>query len=399
MSHCAAIWVLLALSLTVLTACTKLSKRESDPIMGEFEGTFTPQGGQAVKAKAKVIADENNKYRVVILYPAAAAKTTPVDAKTTPVDAKTTPVDAKTTPVDAKTTPVDAKTTPVDAKTTRIDAKTTRIDAKTTRIDAKTTRIELTGRAKDGEISIAKTDWAGKLTAEPWSGTITRDSLQIAAEGDKGGKAEMKRVEQKIPPTLGQKPPAGAVVLLPFEEGKVTNLDQWSNKEWICEPDGSIQAYRGDNRTKKEFGSFKLHLEFYVPFLPAMRAPRGHSGVYLHNCYKIEILDSFGEPVTDMVCGAISGQKPPDVDVALPAAQWQTYDIDFKAPRFNEINGDQVRGALVTVLLNGVKIDDAFEVFGVTGGALSLPNKRGPLRLQDHNDPVRFRNIWLVEEK
>jgi hypothetical protein len=210
----------------------------------------------------------------------------------------------------------------------------------------------------------------------------------------------MKRVEQRQSPTLGEKPPAGAVVLLPFEEGKTTNLDQWTNDEWPCEPDGSIQVYRGHNRTKQEFGSFKLHVEFYVPFLPTLRGQaRGISGIYLHNRYEICIIDSFGMILGDHSCGAISGQLAPAVDVALPPGQWQTFDINFKAPQFDKANDAQVRGAIITVLMNGVKIHDAMAIGHVSGGAIGLPNKTGPLRLQDHGDPVRFRNMWLVEEK
>ena len=219
------------------------------------------------------------------------------------------------------------------------------------------------------------------------------------AEGAKGGKIEMKRVEQKSP-TLGEKPPAGAIVLLPFEEGKPTNLEQWTNDEWPCEPDGSIQVYRGHNRTKKEFGSFKLHVEFCVPFLPTVsNRPRGNSGVYLHNRYEVEITDSFGLPPSDHACGAIAGQRAPAVDASLPPGQWQTFDVDLKAPRFDPVDGQQIKGATITVLLNGVKVQDAVEIMHVCSGALGLPGKTGALRLQDHNDPVRFRNIWLVEEK
>ena len=153
----------------------------------------------------------------------------------------------------------------------------------------------------------------------------------------------MKRVDRKSP-TLGEKPPAGAVVLLPFEEGKPTNLDRWTNKEWICDPDGSIQVHRGDNRTTGEFGSFKLHLEFCVPFLPAARGQsRGNSGVLLHGRYNIQVSNSFGEPVTYQTCGAIAGRKAPSVDASLPPAEWQTYDIDFRAPRFNETNGLEIQ--------------------------------------------------------
>ena len=141
---------------------------------------------------------------------------------------------------------------------------------------AKATRIELTGQGNDGGISVVTKNWAGQPLDVHWSGTVTADELHIAADETAGGTAEMKRVEQKTSPTLGEKPPAGAVVLLPFEEGKPTNLDQWTNQEWLCQPDGSIQVHRGHNRTKKEFGSFRLHLEFYVPLLPA--GPRRVAG-------------------------------------------------------------------------------------------------------------------------
>lgn len=281
MSHRAAIFVLLLLSLTIWTACERVAKRATDPLAGRFEGTFAPQSGQPVKAEAWAIADENNKYRVAIVYPAAAAKTT---------------------------------------------------------------RIELLGRGDGGEIAVLAKDWDRKPLDEPWSGTITKDALHIAAAGAKGGKAEMKRVEQKQSPTLGEKPPAGAVVLLPFEEGKTTNLDQWTNDEWPCEPDGSIQVYRGHNRTKQEFGSFKLHVEFYVPFLPTLPGQsRGTSGIYLHNRYEICIIDSFGMILGDHSCGAISGRQAPAVDVSVPPGQWQTFDIDFKAPQFDAANDAQVR--------------------------------------------------------
>ena len=139
----------------------------------------------------------------------------------------------------------------------------------------------------------------------------------------------MRRIERKSP-TLGQKPPAGAVVLLPFEEGKPTNLDQWVENQWVCQPDGSVSTVGADIATKKQFGSFKTHVEFRVPFMPADRGQgRGNSGVFLHAQYEIQILDSFGLPVTAVDCASIFGQRAPDIDAALPPGQWQTYDIDF----------------------------------------------------------------------
>ena len=295
-----------------------------NPIMGEFAGTFTPAGGQAIKAEAKVIADQNNTYRVVVLYPAA---------------------------------------------------------------DAKATRVNLPGAGKDDTVTIQSGDW---------SGTVTKDALKLTAKG--GAAAEMKRVERKSP-TLGQKPPAGALVLLPYEEGKPTNLDQWVKNEWTCQPDGSIATRGADIRTIKDFGSFKLHVEFRVPFMPASRDQgRGNSGVFLHGRHDFHILDSFGLPLTPVDCAAIFGFKAPDADAALPPGVWQTYDIDFKAPEIDAA-GKQTKGMVVTVIFNGVKVQDAVEVKHVSGGNWGEPAKTGPVRLQFHYNAVRFRNIWLVEEK
>jgi hypothetical protein len=335
MSHRAAIYVLLV-SLTLLTACGRIVKKEFDPLTGKFKGTFVPQSGQSREAEAWVIADET-KYRVAIVVAGTA--------------------------------------------------------------DAPALRIEVLGQRGNDQVLLVDRNWEGKSPDVLLTGTVTKDTVRAEIEGAKGGKFELKRVEQKSP-TLGEKPPAGAVVLLPFEQGQPTNLDRWTNKEWVCEQDGSIQVYRGDNRTKREFGSFKLHLEFYVPFLPALPGgSRGKSGVFLHNRYEIEIADSFGLPPDDRSCGALAGLRAPLVDASLPPGQWQAFDIDFEAPQFDPVNGEQSRPVIITVLLNGVKVHDAVGVVDTTAGALGLPAKTGALRLQDHNHPVRFRNIWLVEKK
>ena len=251
----------------------------------------------------------------------------------------------------------------------------------------KATRIQLPGLGKNDEVHIQGGQWSGK---------ITKEFVNIASE--KVGKADMRRIERKSP-TLGQKPPAGALVLLPYEEGKRTNLDQWVKNQWVCQPDGTVSTVGADIATKKQFGSFKTHVEFRVPFMPADRGQgRGNSGVFLHARYEIQILDSFGLPVTPVDCASIFGQRAPDLDACLPPGQWQTYDIDFRAPEFDAV-GKQTKGALITVVWNGVKVLDAVETTKVCGGNWGPPGKTGPLRLQYHGNAVRFRNIWLVEEK
>ena len=147
-------------------------------------------------------------------------------------------------------------------------------------------------------------------------------------EGGQGRHAAHRAEE----PDAGPEAAGRALVLLPYEEGKRTNLDQWVKNQWVCQPDGTVSTVGADIATKKQFGSFKTHVEFRVPFMPADRGQgRGNSGVFLHARYEIQILDSFGLPVTPVDCASIFGQRAPDLDACLPPGQWQTYDIDFRA--------------------------------------------------------------------
>ncbi len=321
-----------------------------DPIMGEFEGTVTLENGKVVKAEAKVLADEDNKYRIVLLYPVAEPKVSKAEG-------------------DVGKQVILPPPAVEHAETIRV--------------------VRFPRGAKDGGAFVRGDS--------DWKGTVTANVLKLASEKTEE-KAEMKRVERKSP-TLGQKPPAGAIVLLPFEEGKPTNLDQWAKNPWVCEPDGSVSTREADIKTNKDFGNFKLHVEFRVPFMPAARdQARGNSGVFLHGRYEIQVLDSFGLKPTPVDCAGIFNFKAPDADASLPPGQWQTYDIDFAAPKF-DADGKQTKGAVVTVLWNGMKVHDAVEVKTVSGGAWGAPAKTGPVRLQYHGNAVRFRNIWLVEEK
>ena len=116
--------------------------------------------------------------------------------------------------------------------------------------------------------------------------------------------------------------------------------------------------------------------------------------VYQHGRYEIQVLDSFGLTENPGECAAIYGQKAADVNASLPPGQWQTCDIDFTAPQF-DASGKQVKGAVITLLHNGIKVHDAVEVTKVTGGAWGAPTKTGQVRLQDHGNPARFHNIWI----
>ncbi|HOH29182.1 MAG TPA: DUF1080 domain-containing protein, partial [Candidatus Hydrogenedentes bacterium] len=157
-------------------------------------------------------------------------------------------------------------------------------------------------------------------------------------------------------------------------------------------------------QTKQEFGSCQLHLEFATPKTPEGEGQgRGNSGVFLMGQYEVQILDSYENTTyPDGQAGALYGRKKPLVNASRKPGEWQTYDIIFHRPVFD---GDKVvKRATFTVLHNGVLIHDHYELTGGTGwrGSHSITNyvphgDKGPIQLQDHGNPVLFRNIWIRE--
>jgi hypothetical protein len=182
-----------------------------------------------------------------------------------------------------------------------------------------------------------------------------------------------------------------------------TNLDKWSKTNgspatWPV-ANGSMEVLGGDIRTKQEFGDFKLHVEFWLPNLPPDQTGqrRANSGVYLQNRYEIQVLDSFGVPtVTSGDCAGIYGKRAPDKNAATKPETWQTYDITFRAARFN--GSTRVENARVTVVWNGVTVHNNVTIDGPTGGGSAEGSSAGAIRLQDHGDPGennRYRNVWI----
>jgi hypothetical protein len=253
-------------------------------------------------------------------------------------------------------------------------------------------RIQLAGKAEG-----AKLIMTGKSGDAECRATVADGKLALDLGGGKTGRLAQA---VRVGPTLGKKPPAGAIVLMAYGEGKPPSLEEWTNAQWKPMPDGSVLVGKGDNRTKRDFGDIRLHLEFMTPYMPDKSGQeRGNSGVYLQDRYEIQVLDSFGLESKDNDCGGIYQVAVPKVNACLPPGRWQTYDIAFTAARFGA-NGKKTASARVTVLHNGAVIHQDQKIPGPTGGARSKAEVAvAPLRLQDHGNPVRFRNVWVVELK
>ncbi len=198
-------------------------------------------------------------------------------------------------------------------------------------------------------------------------------------------------------------PPSDAIVLF---DG--TDISQWraadgSAAKWIIK-DGSLAAVPGGGAvfTKRGFGDIQLHIEWAAPTPARGKGQgRGNSGVFLMSKYEIQVLDSYENVTyTDGQAAALYGQSPPLVNASRPAGEWQAYDIVFRRPRFRP-DGSVARPARVTVLHNGVLVQDNTAAWGPTSWLQHLPYEshpdRLPLQLQDHGNPVLYRNIWVRE--
>ena len=241
------------------------------------------------------------------------------------------------------------------------------------------------GEAKFGA-SGETIDGVTKIVAEGTGYAVIADgSAQVFSFSD-GELGTLKKVERKSP-TLGTKPPAGAVVLFDgstaehFERGEITM--------------GNLLA--ADCESKEKLGDHSMHLEFRTPFKPHARGQaRGNSGVYLQGRYECQVLDSFGLEGKNNECGGIYSIAEPAVNACFPPLTWQSYDIEFTAARYED--GKKVVNARTTIKHNGITIHDDLELPHGTPG--KLPEEEGPglLYLQGHGNPVVYRNIWFVKK-
>jgi hypothetical protein len=223
-------------------------------------------------------------------------------------------------------------------------------------------------------------------------------SLATAAWGGEYLSGKVWKEPKVITPgTLGG-PPSDAVVLF---DGR--DLSQWTEgQKWIIK-DGYAISHATSITSKASFGDCQLHLEWAAPEkVEGHSQGRGNSGVYFMNLYEIQILDSYDNPTYfDGKCGSIYKQGPPMVNACRKPGEWQTYDILFTGPQF-DAQGKLTRPAYATVLHNGVVVQNHSEILGTTAWdsppAYQKPHPaKGPIQLQFHGNPVRFRNIWIRE--
>src|SRR5688572_18296942 len=219
---------------------------------------------------------------------------------------------------------------------------------------------------------------------------VTADGQMITTNPDGKEVARPEKVERKSP-TLGAKPPQGALVLFAGKD----DADKWE-KARVSDDGLLVQG----TQTKQKFAAGTLHIEFRLPYEPKGRGQnRGNSGCYLQGRYEVQILDSFGLEGKNNEAGGIYSVSDPLVNMCFPPLAWQTYDIDFTPAEF-AAEGKKTKNARMTVRHNGVVVQKDVEIPNPTTAA---PNKESPtpgaVYLQDHGHPVRFRNIWFHETK
>lgn len=214
---------------------------------------------------------------------------------------------------------------------------------------------------------------------------------------------DWSRKPEVVTPGKGTMPPSDAIILY----GGAEDLDKWESErkgpaKWKAGEELTVIAGTGGIKTKQSFGDMQVHVEWRSPAeVRGEGQDRGNSGFFLMGLYEVQVLDSYNsETYYNGQAGSIYKQTIPLVNACLPPGEWQKYDIIFKAPVFNE-DGSKLSSAYVTVIHNGVLIQNHVEILGTTEyiGApknIAHPDKL-PISLQDHDHPVSYRNIWVRE--
>ncbi|NQV29056.1 MAG: DUF1080 domain-containing protein [Rhodopirellula sp.] len=244
--------------------------------------------------------------------------------------------------------------------------------------------------------------WSRDMLKHQVEGKLAGDTVQFLLPGHGSGEltgsgltikdkdnviiGDLPKVVRKSP-TLGKKAPENAVVLFDGSTADHFNNGRMTDDKLLME-----------GVTSKElFGSFKMHLEFRLPFQPHDRGQgRGNSGCYMQGRYETQILDSFGLEGKHNECGGVYTISDPAVNMCFPPLTWQTYDVDYTEATYDD-DGKKVKNARMTVLHNGVKVHDKLELdHATTAHPVKEGPEPGPIYLQNHGNPVRYRNIWVV---
>ncbi len=196
--------------------------------------------------------------------------------------------------------------------------------------------------------------------------------------------------------------PSDAIVLFDGWSTEAWQTPEGGPISWTIRGDRSMRVERGgDIESRERFGDCQVHIEWMCPEGQEHRTgqDRGNSGIFLMGLYEVQVLQSReNETYPDGMAGAIYGQNPPMVNPCRAMGQWNSFDIMFRRPRFRE-DGSVAQPAVMTVLFNGVLVQDRFELLGPTSHKVRAPYQKHadalPIRLQDHGEPVRFRNVWV----
>ncbi len=227
---------------------------------------------------------------------------------------------------------------------------------------------------------------------KPYNGVISQGVF--SGKTDKGAGFALQRTIRKSP-SLGVKPPEGAIVLF---DGSGESMKNWAGGRFD-EKTGLLNTDGKDIRTRQKFLNYVMHVEFMLPFKPDARSQgRGNSGFYQVDMYEMQILDSFGLMGLNNECGGIYQKADSKVNMCLPPLQWQAYDVDFSSAVMKD--GKKLKNAVLTAQLNGVTIHDKLEINGKTGGSRNEPEGTpGVIKLQGHGNPLQFRNVWILPKE
>lgn len=242
-------------------------------------------------------------------------------------------------------------------------------------------RVRLNGKRSENVVQFSSEDRSATAVIADGKISVSRSDKVIA---------ELPRIERKSP-TLGAQPSEGAVVL----------FDGSSTDAWVNGVINDGLLLNSNVTTKDSFEDYTLHLEFRTPYKPYARGQeRGNSGVYQQGRYETQVLDSFGLEGLMNETGGVYSIADPLLNMCLPPLTWQTYDIDFTAARFDD-QDKLTKHARINVRLNGIVVQNDLELPKTTTAApvKQITRKPGPLFLQQHNNAVYYRNIWIVPKK